>query len=89
MNIKRGLRWLREQPQVDASRIGIMGISLGAMLSALMIELEPDIRAAVLFLGGGNLAGIFQTSKEKTHRPVSQEKFCGRGHGRTSEWWRS
>jgi hypothetical protein len=69
MNVKRGLQWLKEQPEVDTSRIGIMGISLGAILSSLIIELEADIRAAVLFLGGGNLPGIFQTSKEG---PIAQ-----------------
>ncbi len=76
MNIKRGLQWLKEQPEVDAGRIGIMGISLGAILSSLMIELEADIRAAVLFLGGGNLAGIFQTSKEKPIAQFRERRFA-------------
>ena len=76
MNIKRGLQWLREQPEVDASRIGIKGLSLGAILSTLMIELEPDIRAAVLFLGGGNLPGILQTSKEKPIAQFRKNRFA-------------
>ena len=52
-----------------------MGISLGAILSALMIELEPDFRAAVLFLGGGDLPGIFQNLKEKPIAQFRKKRF--------------
>jgi hypothetical protein len=68
LNVRKGLQWLKEQPEVDPSRIGIMGISLGAILTSLLIEVETDFQAAVLFLGGGNLPGIFRTSKE---RPIA------------------
>ena len=69
INIQRGLRWLKEQPEVDPHRIGIMGISMGAILASLVIEMEPSFQAAVLFLGGGNLAEIFRTSREE---PIAQ-----------------
>ncbi len=69
INIQHGLKWLKERPGVDAQRIGIMGISLGAILASLLIEMEPSFQAAVLFLGGGNLPEIFRTSREE---PIAQ-----------------
>ena len=69
INIQRGLKWLKAQPKVDPHRIGIMGISLGAILASLLIEMEPSFQAAVLFLGGGNLPEIFRTSREE---PIAQ-----------------
>jgi dienelactone hydrolase len=69
INVRRGLAWLREQPGIDPERIGIMGISLGAIVASLVTGIDPEIKAAVLFLAGGNLPGILTSSQEK---PITQ-----------------
>jgi dienelactone hydrolase len=69
INVRRGLAWLREQPGIDPERIGIMGISLGAIIASLVTGIDPEIKAAVLFLAGGNLPGILTSSQEK---PITQ-----------------
>ncbi len=40
---------------VDATRLGYVGISLGGMLGPSLLALAPDLDAAVLFVAGGRL----------------------------------
>lgn len=54
--------WLSRQPSVDAHRIGIVGISLGAMLAHLAMGEDPRLSAGVAILGGGNLPDLRRTS---------------------------
>jgi uncharacterized protein len=44
--------YLAERPEVDATRIGIAGYSLGAYLSLVVAAADPVIRAIVLAAGG-------------------------------------
>lgn len=44
----RGLDWLKARPEVDASRIGIVGYSKGAEAGLLVATRYPGIRAAAL-----------------------------------------
>lgn len=50
--------WLSRQPSVDAKRIGLLGISLGAIVGTLLTEANGQIEAAAYLLGGGNLPEI-------------------------------
>jgi dienelactone hydrolase len=50
--------WLSRQPSVDPKRIGLLGISLGAIVGSLLTESNDQITAAAYLLGGGNLPEI-------------------------------
>lgn len=50
--------WLSRQPSVDPKRIGLLGISLGAIVGTLLTEADQEITAAAYLLGGGNLPEI-------------------------------
>lgn len=54
----RMLGWLKEQEDVDPDRIGVLGVSIGAILATLLTEQDENIRAAAFVLGGGNLPEI-------------------------------
>lgn len=43
----RGLAWLAEQPEVDASRLGVVGASKGAEAALLVASANPAIKATV------------------------------------------
>ena len=66
----RLLRLLREQPdldgdgipELDPSRIGYLGISLGAILGPELLALDGDIEGAVLSVGGARLMSIVTES---------------------------
>lgn len=64
IDIRRGIDWLEKQPEVDKDKIGVEGISLGAITACLLAEADSRIKAGVFFLSGGDLAMILSTSKE-------------------------
>jgi carboxymethylenebutenolidase len=50
-DVLAALAWLREQPGIDPTRIGIMGISFGGIMTTLAVSRVDDFRAAVNFAG--------------------------------------
>jgi hypothetical protein len=62
------LDWLLTQPTVDATRIGTLGISYGAIINAALAAVEPRVRVHVFDLAGGPLAGVMKTSEEHSVR---------------------
>ena len=55
---------LAERPEVDAERMGSVGISFGAIKNVLMVAVEPRLRANALCLAGSNLPEILASSSE-------------------------
>lgn len=51
---RAALRFLRDLPDVDAGRIGVLGMSMGGMVTAFLLAEEPALRAAVLWNPVGN-----------------------------------
>ncbi len=68
LDLRRSLDFLRAQrgaggaPTFDRARIGIAGISLGAIVASLGYALEPSVGTAAFLLGGADLARIVWTS---------------------------
>ncbi|MEJ5251216.1 MAG: alpha/beta hydrolase family protein [Chthonomonadetes bacterium] len=62
LDTMRLVDWLQSQPQVASDRLGIVGISLGAIVSALVLGVENRLQAGVLVLGGANLAHVLWRS---------------------------
>lgn len=66
IDVRRSIDWLASRQEVDPQRIGIMGISLGAIVASLVMEVDNRVQAGVFLLGGGDVAGIIETSQEKS-----------------------
>jgi len=62
LDLKRTFFWLKSRPELDPNRIGIFGISYGAIIGALAIGVETQFAPNVLVTGGGDVAKIFWTS---------------------------
>ncbi|MGQ9487029.1 MAG: alpha/beta hydrolase family protein [Armatimonadota bacterium] len=62
LDTMRLIDWLQSQPHVAGDRLGIVGISLGAIVSALVLGVEERLSAGVLVLGGANLAHMLWRS---------------------------
>lgn len=42
------LEWLKNQPEIDSEKMGVIGLSLGGCVAACVAGLSPDIKSAVL-----------------------------------------
>ena len=54
--------WLAVQPTVDPHRLGVVGISLGAIVAHLAMGEDNRLTAGVAVLGGGDLPDLSQKS---------------------------
>ncbi|MBI2875462.1 MAG: prolyl oligopeptidase family serine peptidase [Candidatus Tectomicrobia bacterium] len=81
IDIRRGVDWLVEQPHIDPQRLGILGTSFGSVVAALVAEADPRIKAAVLFLGGGDLGLLFCRSGEKEIIRFRERVMALNGYG--------
>jgi dienelactone hydrolase len=57
-DVRRAAAWLAGRPEVDPGRLGVAGISLGGIVSALAAAVDPTLNRAALVLAGGGLADI-------------------------------
>ncbi|MGQ9523709.1 MAG: alpha/beta hydrolase family protein [Armatimonadota bacterium] len=57
-DVRACVSWLCRRSEVCPSRVGVAGISLGAVLTHLVMGLEPRISAGAAVLGGGDLGAI-------------------------------
>ncbi len=54
-----------ESGEMDSSNIGIMGVSLGGISTALITAVEPRIKASLMMMTAGDLPYILSYTKEK------------------------
>lgn len=59
-DVSRCVDFLESRPEVDAGRIGIMGHSLGGILTNCVLPLEPRLKVGVASCG----YGLFRTDKD-------------------------
>ena len=60
-------RLVAGRPEVDGSRVGITGFSLGAMVALIAVARDPQFGAAVSVLGAGDLPTILERGFITTH----------------------
>ncbi len=58
LDVRRAGDWLAARPEVDPARVGILGISLGAIVGTLTAGVDPSFARIALLIGGGDLAAI-------------------------------
>lgn len=58
IDVRRLLDWAERQDDIDASRIGIVGFSLGAMATTTLLGNDPRVATAVLVMGAAEYADV-------------------------------
>ena len=59
----RGARWVAQgRPEVDAGRVGLFGISLGALVSASVYSVDSTPKFAAFMLGGADFSSLLAAS---------------------------
>jgi dienelactone hydrolase len=68
---RRVLDWIDQQPELDSGRIGLFGISFGAMDAVMLNAVDDRIDALVAAMAGGDLAYLMlNTSYRRVARKV-------------------
>ncbi len=83
LDIRRATAWLAERREVDANRLGITGISLGGIMSALAASGEPRLQNVAIVLGGGNFAEMLWANESERAQKF-REKWLAAGKTRES-----
>ena len=65
-DVRRGLCWLSSRSNVETSRLGVTGISLGGIVASLAVAVDPAARDGVFLLAGGDLSRILWEMPETT-----------------------
>lgn len=58
LDARRSLSWLAGRGEVDRRRIGLLGVSLGALVSAAVYSVDATPRYAVFMLGGADFPAL-------------------------------
>ena len=64
VNARRVIDWLETQPNVDTSKIGSLGISMGATLNVVVAVAEPRIQRYVFCLPASHMAEVIITTRD-------------------------
>lgn len=70
---RRGITFLEQQPEVDADRIGVYGMSMGGKLTVLLAGSDDRVKVAVPACGG-----ISNYADNRTLAPVADENYLKR-----------
>ncbi len=68
---RRAMDYLATKPEIDATRIGLLGLSMGGIMTFALTSMDPRVRAAV--------AGLTPVGalKEPTSIPIAPQTFAG------------
>lgn len=61
LDVRRGLDYLQTRPDINSKRIGLCGISLGAIIGTVTSGVDPRLKATALISGGGDWGLILRT----------------------------
>lgn len=62
LDLRRALDWLETREEIASDRMGVVGISLGAIGGAIALGVDDRVKAGVLILGGADPAHLVWTS---------------------------
>ena len=83
LDIRRAGAWLAARPEIDRERLGVTGISLGGIMSALSAAGEPRFRKVAPYLAGGNLGETLWTMPH-SDAEMFRQSWLGMGESRES-----
>jgi len=67
-DVRRTLDFAATRPEIDANRIGVLGVSLGAILGSMATAVDERLKTAVFIVGGADWQIILRESQENFAR---------------------
>lgn len=88
LDVRRAGDWLAARSDVEPSRVGVVGVSLGAIVGSLAAGVDDRFGRSVFVIGGGDLAGIIMHGSKETVLQKRKIEGTGIGLERLRELWR-
>lgn len=77
VEVRQILDWAEGRPELDAGKVGLLGISFGGFVSSITMGVDQRVTAGVIIVSGGNSAKIAQkgrlTSLSRKYRVTDRE----------------
>jgi len=89
VDIRRAGDWLARRPDVEPSRIGLVGISLGAVVGSLTAGVDDRFGRSVFLIGGGDLPAIVMNGSRETAEAKARIEKDGLTMEDLRERWRN
>ncbi|HEY8520820.1 MAG TPA: hypothetical protein VIN61_12120 [Gammaproteobacteria bacterium] len=86
VDVRRLIDWAETRPEIDSSRIGVVGFSMSALVTATLLGNESRINAGVIMMGSAEYANVFATCAK---RAAEVREHVFREYGWTPEQYRS
>lgn len=62
IDLRRGIDYLESRPEIDASRVGYIGASMGGILGSIFGGVDTRLKAPILLVAGGNWKVLMEQS---------------------------
>ena len=82
VDVRRGLDYLGTRPEIAHARVGLVGVSLGAIIGSVTAGVDSRVKATVLVSGGGDWALILRNLSRQT-QSVDGRRIVG---AETVDW---
>jgi dienelactone hydrolase len=71
LDLRCATAWMASRTELDATRLGILGTSLGSFIGTLTAEMEPRLGKVAVLLGGGGLVdGYYDHPQAAPYRKI-------------------
>jgi len=67
-DVRQVIDWAEKRPEIDASRVALLGISFGGFISAIAMAVEDRVKAGVFLIAGGNSEKVARFSRKRSMR---------------------
>jgi dienelactone hydrolase len=88
MDGRRAADWLASRPDVEPARIGIVGISLGAIVGSLTAGVDDRFGRSVFLIGGGDLPTVVLNGSRETAAAKTRLEEAGLDAEKLREMWK-
>jgi len=72
VDLRRAIDYVETRPEIDKGKIGYAGGSMGGILGAIFIGVEPRVKAAALIVAGGNMSLMIRESQHHTMPAIGE-----------------
>jgi dienelactone hydrolase len=88
MDARRAGDWLASRPDVEPSRVGIVGVSLGSIIGSLTAGIDDRFGRSVLIIGGGDLPAVILHGSKETVAAKRKLEEAGLTAEKLCELWK-